>query len=42
MKKTTVLNLPPKPGNPRNSEGTFAELTDGRILFIYSHYNGES
>ncbi|MEZ6048283.1 MAG: sialidase family protein [Planctomycetaceae bacterium] len=30
--------LPPSPGNPRNSEGDFIELKDGRLLFIYTHY----
>ena len=29
------------PGNPRNSEGSFVTLDDGRILFIYSRFNGE-
>ena len=33
-----VLDLPPGPGNTRNSEGDFALLKDGRILFVYSHY----
>jgi RNA polymerase sigma factor RpoD-like protein len=33
-----TLELPPGPGNPRNSEGAFVSLKDGRILFIYSHY----
>lgn len=32
--------LPPKPGNPRNSEGDFIALADGRILFIYTHFTG--
>ncbi len=32
--------LPPGPGNPRNSEGDFIQLKDGRILFIYSHFTG--
>ena len=32
--------LPPKPGNPRNSEGDFISLKDGRIMFIYSHFTG--
>ena len=32
--------LPPGPGNPRNSEGDFLELKDGRVLFIYSHFTG--
>ena len=35
-----VLELPPVPGNPRNSEGAFAELGDGKILFVYSHFLG--
>lgn len=35
-----VLELPPAPGNPRNSEGTFLDLRDGRILFVYSHFLG--
>ena len=29
-------------GNPRNSEGSFVTLNDGRILFVYSRYTGES
>ncbi len=32
--------LPPKPGNPRNSEGDFIQLKDGRVMFIYSHFTG--
>jgi hypothetical protein len=32
--------LPPGPGNPRNSEGAFLALGDGRILFVYSHFTG--
>jgi hypothetical protein len=39
---TIVLELPPVPGNPRNSEGAFAELGDGKILFVYSHFLGTS
>ncbi len=37
-----LLDLPPVPGNPRNSEGAFATLKDGRILFVYSHFLGTS
>ncbi len=37
-----ILDLPPGPGNPRNSEGAFADLKDGRILFVYSHFTGTS
>jgi len=33
-----VLELRAGPGNPRNSEGDFIRLKDGRILFVYSHY----
>ncbi len=28
------------PGNPRNSEGSFISLKDGRILFVYSRFAG--
>lgn len=34
----TVLGLTPSADNPRNSEGDFITLKDGRILFVYSHY----
>ncbi len=37
---TVVLELPAGPGNPRNSEGSFVALKDGRILFAYSRYRG--
>ena len=37
-----VLDLAPGPGNPRNSEGAFLELQDGRILFVYSRFVGTS
>ncbi len=36
----TVLTLEPGPGNPRNSEGAFVRLRDGRILFAYTHFTG--
>ncbi|MSU51302.1 MAG: exo-alpha-sialidase [Opitutus sp.] len=38
----SVLELPPRSGNPRNSEGAFADLRDGRVLFVYSHFLGDS
>jgi sialidase-1 len=38
--KTIALRLEPGEGNPRNSEGDFIALRDGRILFVYSHYFG--
>lgn len=42
IENTTVLELPAKPGNPRNSEGAFLALRDGRIMYVYSRYCGES
>lgn len=35
-----VLELPPGPDNPRNSEGSFVQLKDGTLLFAYSHFSG--
>ena len=35
-----VLKLAPSDGNPRNSEGDFIQLTDGRILFVYTRFSG--
>lgn len=32
--------LPPGPGNPRNTEGAFITLNDGRILFAYTRFTG--
>lgn len=37
-----ILDLPPEKDNPRNSEGSFLTLNDGRIAFAYSRYRGES
>lgn len=42
QKGKTVLNIAPTQGNPRNSEGAFIDLTDGRIMFAYSCYQGDS
>jgi len=36
--KEISLKLSPREGNPRNSEGDFIQLKDGRILFIYTHF----
>jgi Neuraminidase (sialidase) len=36
----TVLRLPPVKDHPRNSEGDFIRLQDGRLLFVYSHFTG--
>jgi sialidase-1 len=35
-----VLELAPAEENPRNSEGDFVALRDGRILFVYTHFTG--
>jgi sialidase-1 len=40
--KEDVLKLLPGENNPRNSEGDFITLKDGRIFYIYSHYTGAS
>lgn len=37
-----TYDIAPTPGHPRNSEGAFLPLADGRILFIYSAFSGES
>ncbi len=37
-----TLQLKHKRNNPRNSEGAFITLADGRILFAYSRYYGAS
>ena len=37
-----ALELKPGPDNPRNSEGAFMPLKDGRIMFAYSRYYGNS
>ena len=35
-----LLTVQPTPDNPRNSEGAFATLRSGRIIFCYSAYYG--
>ena len=40
--RPVVLQLTPGDNNPRNSEGDFITLKNGRILFIYSHFTGTS
>ena len=37
-----TLELKKKRGNPRNSEGAFVTLKDGRILFAYTKFLGRS
>lgn len=39
---TIVLPLHSATGNPRNSEGSFVTLKDGRILYAWSRYTGEN
>jgi len=38
--KEITLRLEPSAENPRNSEGDFIQLKDGRLLFIYTHFTG--
>lgn len=40
--KEVVLKIEPGEDNPRNSEGDFITLKDGRMLFVYSRYTGNS
>lgn len=40
--KEIVLRLEPGPDNPRNSEGDFIKLKDGKVLFVYTHFTGGS
>lgn len=35
-----VLDLETSPSNPRNSEGAFLELRDGRLMFAYTRFTG--
>ena len=42
MSSEIVLQLSHKPGNPRNSEGAFLNLADGRIVFAYTRFYGSS
>ncbi len=37
-----VANILPGENNPRNSEGSFIRLDDGRIAFAFSRYTGDS
>lgn len=42
LNNNVVLKLAPTAANPRNSEGSFITLKDGKILFVYSHYTAGS
>jgi Neuraminidase (sialidase) len=37
----TIDLLPPAPNNPRNTEGAFVKLKDGRLLLIYSRFTSD-
>ncbi len=37
-----IYELNAGPDNPRNSEGSFVALKDGRLMFAYSHFTGKS
>lgn len=37
----TVLTMDTPKGNPRNGEGDFIRLKDGRVLFVYTEWSGE-
>lgn len=42
IKKSEIAaQICPTDGNPRNSEGDFIALKDGRIMFAYSRYKGK-
>jgi len=36
----TALTLAPSKENPRNSEGDFVRLKDGRMMFVYTKFSG--
>ncbi len=43
LKESTIIGILDRAeGNPRNSEGSFLKLDDGRIAFAYSRYFGTS
>lgn len=40
--KQIALRLEPGENNPRNSEGDFIKLKDGKLLFVYTHFTESS
>ena len=40
ISRKVLFELPPTKGNPRNSEGDFIRLPDGKIMFAYTRYVG--
>ncbi len=41
IERACIGTLNRGPGNPRNSEGCFLQLEDGRIAFAYSRFCGD-
>ena len=39
--ETMTFDINHAPGNPRNSEGSFVRLADGRLMLAYTRYRGE-
>lgn len=42
MNQMTTFDLMPSSGNPRNSEGAFLRLNDGRMMYVYSAFTGDN
>ena len=42
IRREVLFELPPAEGNPRNSEGDFARLPDGSLMFCWTRYSGSS
>jgi len=42
IEREVILNLSPGVNNPRNSEADFVRLKDGRIMYVFSQYVGNS
>ena len=40
--KAFSMDIPPAPGNPRNSEGAFIQRKNGSLMFVYSQFVGDS
>ena len=41
MTESAIWELSPKFNNPRNSEGAFLALSDGRVIFCYTAFSGD-
>lgn len=42
LETKVIAHIAPCEGNPRNSEGSFIRLDDGRIAYAYSRYTGNT